>query len=306
MPALVIEIGWGPNIATIGGLLLTWHGLFTALGILGGVQLALRVARRVGLDEDDAYALALVGVPGGIVGARLLYVAERWGGENGFGANPAEIIAINEGGISIWGAVLGGFAASYAFGVWRKYPLSKGLDVASLGMILGMAIGRIGDIINGEHSATATDLPWGVVYTNAFSPGFNRSFLVGATHPAVAYELIGDLLLLGVLFFTLFRLFRRWPGLTFIVFFVGYSTMRFFLTYLRVDSESVLGLRVPQLVSVLVVLGSLPVLWYLLRRGPRPEAEGAAQPAGRVAVAQPASAGGRGGRGGRRSRRGRR
>ena len=70
MPILVIEIGFDPNITTIAGFLLSWHGLFTSVGILAGVQLALRMARVVGYNEDDTYTLALVGVPAGIVGAR--------------------------------------------------------------------------------------------------------------------------------------------------------------------------------------------------------------------------------------------
>ena len=65
MPILSIEIPWDPNITRIGGFLLTWHGLFTAVGILVGVQVSLRLAKVVGYDYDDAYSLALVGVPSG-------------------------------------------------------------------------------------------------------------------------------------------------------------------------------------------------------------------------------------------------
>ena len=109
MPILSIEVPWDPNITEIGGFLLTWHGLFTAIGILVGVQVSLRLAKVVGYDYDDAYSLALVGVPSGIVGARLLWVWERgeW--------DPGEIIQLTEGGISIWGAILGASA-----GRWRS------------------------------------------------------------------------------------------------------------------------------------------------------------------------------------------
>ena len=69
MPLLVIEIPWSPTITTLGGFVLTWHGLFTALGILVGVQLALQMARVLHYDPDQAYTLALVGVPSGIIGA---------------------------------------------------------------------------------------------------------------------------------------------------------------------------------------------------------------------------------------------
>ncbi|MDP6605097.1 MAG: prolipoprotein diacylglyceryl transferase [Dehalococcoidia bacterium] len=265
-PLLVIEIGFDPNIATIGGFLLSWHGLFTAVGILAGVNLALRIARVIDYDEDDAYTLALVGVPSGIIGARLLFVAEHW---DFYGESPGDIIAITEGGISIWGAILGGILGSYLFALWRGYEIGSGLDIAAFGLILGQAVGRIGDVINGEHLATVTDLPWGVIYTDPNSPGFAHSVNVGAVHPAVAYELIGDLVILAVLFGVLFGVFRNRPGLTFLVYFAGYAAMRFVLTELRVDSaESLLGLRVPQVASMFALIGAIPLLIYYWNQPP--------------------------------------
>ncbi|MEZ4553450.1 MAG: prolipoprotein diacylglyceryl transferase [Dehalococcoidia bacterium] len=269
MPPLTIEIGWSPNITTIGGFLLTWHGLFTAIGILAGVQLSLRMARVVRYDPDQAYTLALVGVPSGIVGARALFVAEHW---DFYGSNVGEIFKINEGGISVWGAVLGGIVGAVLFALWKKYPIARGLDIAAFGAILGMAIGRLGDLVNGEHLARATNLPWGVVYTHPDSPAFTHSLQVGAHHPATTYEMLADLLILGLLFYALLRVFRDRPGLTFFVFLVGYAVMRFFVTYLRVDSEEVLGtpLRTPQFVSLLVILASIPAIWYFAKQPRRP------------------------------------
>ena len=282
MPLLAVEIPWSPNIGQLGPFLITWHGLFTAVGILAGVQLALWAGRRVGYDEDDAYTLALVGVPSGIIGARLLFVVENW---SYYRASPGEMLVLTEGGISIWGAVLGGVLGALLFALWKHYAIARGLDIASVGLITGMAIGRIGDLINGEHLARATGLPWGVLYTNPQSPAFAHSLTVGAHHPATTYELIGDLVILGALVWLLLGPLRWRPGLTFFVFFVGYAVMRFFVTYLRVDSSSTLvpGLRVPQLVSVIVVLCSLPVIVYLLRR-PSEAVPGAATPPGRVPV----------------------
>ncbi|MFN8584058.1 MAG: prolipoprotein diacylglyceryl transferase [Dehalococcoidia bacterium] len=269
MPPLTIEIGWSPNITTIGGFLLTWHGLFTAIGILAGVQLSLRMARVVGYDPDRAYTLALVGVPSGIVGARAMFVAEHW---SFYGSNLGDIFKINEGGITVWGAVLGGIVGAFLFALWKKYPVGRGLDIAAFGTILGMAIGRIGDLVNGEHLARATSLPWGVIYTNPDSPAFAHSIEVGPHHPATTYEMLADLVILGLLFYALLRPFRDRPGLTFFVFLVGYAVMRFFVTYLRVDSEEVFGtpLRTPQFVSLLVLLVSIPGIWYFARQPRQP------------------------------------
>ena len=89
---------------------------------------------------------------------------------------------------------------------------------------------------------------------------------VGPHHPATAYELLGDLVILGLLFVFLYRVFVRRPGLTFFVYLVGYAVMHFFLTYLRVDSSELLGLRVPQVVSLVVILAAIPGIWYFARQ----------------------------------------
>ena len=300
LPFLVITIPWSPNITHLGPFLLTWHGLFTAIGILVGVQLSLWVGRKIGYDEDDAYTLALVGVPSGIIGARALYVWERW---DLYSSNVLSIFAIAEGGISVWGAVLGGVLGALLFALWRGYPIRKGLDMASFGLIIGMAIGRIGDLVNGEHLARASNLPWAVVYTHPDSPAFcwsnplnefcrlaTNGGGVGPHHPATTYEMLGDLVILGVLFFCLWGPLKRRPGLTFFVFLVGYSVMRYFVTYLRVDSADTIvpGMTVPQLTSALVVLGSIWPIVYLLRQPPIDDDDAPPPPppprAGRVPV----------------------
>ena len=269
--ALAIEIPWDPSIATLGGLVLTWHGLFTALGVLGGMWVALRLADRIGYDPDHVYSIALAAVPAGIIGARALFVAEHW---DVYGQNPGEILALTEGGISIWGAILGGFLGGTLYAWWRGFPVGPGLDIGAPTMLLGQAVGRLGDLVNGEHLATATDLPWGVVYTHPDSPAFAHSIAVGAHHPATTYELIGDLAIMGILLALYFRSswFRPRPGLLFLAYLASYASMRFFLTYLRVDSSEALSglLRVPQLVSVVVVLAVVPLAIWVWRRAPAP------------------------------------
>ena len=282
---LAITIPWNPNITGIGPFLLSWHGLFTAIGILVGVQLSLWAGRRVGYDEDDAYTLALVGVPSGIVGARALFVWEHWAY---YQQNLPDIFAIAEGGISVWGGVVGGVVGALLFAWWRGYPIRRGLDIGSFGLITGMAIGRLGDLVNGEHLAIASTLPWAVIYTHPDSPAFAHSLAVGPHHPATTYEMLGDLVILGALFFCMLGPLRRRPGLTFFVFLIGYSVMRYFVTYLRVDSAETLvpGMRVPQLTSAVIVLVAIVPILYLLRQPPVDDdaPPPAPEPPGRVRV----------------------
>ena len=161
--------------------------------------------------------------------------------------------------------------------------MGRGLDIGAFGLIMGQAIGRIGDLVNGEHLARATDLPWAVFYTDPDSPAFAHSLTVGAHHPATGYELIGDLVIFGALFFVLFKLLWHKPGLTFAAYLVSYAVMRFLLTYTRIDSAETFffDLRVPQLVSLLVLLASIPLIWYFATR---PSVEEPAPPVGRIPV----------------------
>jgi phosphatidylglycerol:prolipoprotein diacylglycerol transferase len=271
---LTIEIGIDPELRELGGLLLTWHGVFTAIGIAAGVWLALVMGRRLGFTDDDIYSVALVVVPSGIIGARALFVMERWGTS---GVDDiVDIFRLNEGGISIYGAVLGGIAGGVIYAWFRRLPVRRGLDGASFGGLLGLAIGRIGDIINGEHFAEASSLPWAVKYTHHQSPANGpgnpipeclQRAVVGdycSYHPAVAYEMIGDLLILGLLFLVL-RYVRK-DGVAFFSFILLYSLMRFGVSELRIDSREVFaGLSTPQVTALFLIPLSLLGLLYSWR-----------------------------------------
>ncbi|HWO72372.1 MAG TPA: prolipoprotein diacylglyceryl transferase [Dehalococcoidia bacterium] len=262
---LAINIGIDPNLIEVGGLLITWHGFFTAVGIVVGVWVAVRVAtsERVGIDADTAYTIGIIVVAAGIVGARALYVIENYGDSSSVDS-VIDIFRITEGGISIYGAIIGGAVAGWAYGLWKRLPCAAGADAAVFGMLPGLAIGRIGDIINGEHFAKTSDLPWAVTYSHPNSPAFFRE----AMHPAVAYEAIGDLVILAAL-----ALLWRWQpksGVIFALAFILYAVMRFFVSFLRIDSEEpFLGLSVPQIVSIGVLAVGLPLLaFFLLRQEP--------------------------------------
>tara|TARA_B100000029_G_scaffold449439_1_gene472648 strand:+ start:44959 stop:45792 length:834 start_codon:yes stop_codon:yes gene_type:complete len=258
---LGIEIALDPNIVKIGDVLITWHGLFTAMGIFVGLNVILRLARLRSLDEDNIYTLALVAIPSGIVGARGLFVIEHW---SYFSGSPLDIIRVNEGGISVWGALLTGVIVTVCFAKWRNYPLRVLLDICGLGMILGLAIGRVGDLINGEHLAKATDLPWGVLYTDPDSPAFAHSLAFGSHHPATTYEMLSLLSMFFVLLPLFLRFLNRWSGVTFSFVAIGYAVTRFFLTEIRLDSPEVFnGFVAPQIISgvIIIIVVPLMLLW---------------------------------------------
>jgi len=262
---LKIEIGIDPTLVDIAGIEVTWHGVFTAVAVIVSVAIGAWLARRVGYSEDMIYNAALALVIGGIIGARGLYVIESWSDfENDLG----KIFALNEGGISIYGALIGGAIGGLGYGYFAKVPnIARAFDIGAIAAIMGMAIGRIGDIINGEHFAESTGLPWGVVYTDANSPAF--PLRLDPQHPAVAYELIGDLFI----FLLLIVIYTRVPraGVTFFAWIFLYGFMRFWVTFLRLDDEILLGLTMAQVIAVVAMPIGLGGVVYLLRTPPPEE-----------------------------------
>jgi phosphatidylglycerol:prolipoprotein diacylglycerol transferase len=262
---LKIEIGIDPTLVDVGGIEVTWHGVFTAIGVIVGVAVAAWLARRMGYSEDMIYNAALALVIGGIIGARGLYVIENWSDfENDFG----EVFSLNAGGISIYGALIGGAIGGLGYGYLAKVPnIPRGLDIGAIGAVMGMAIGRIGDIINGEHFAESTGLPWGVVYTNSNSPAF--PLRLDPQHPAVAYELIGDL----VIFLALLVIYTRLPraGVTFFAWVFLYGFLRFWVSFLRLDDQILAGLTTAQVIALVAMPIGLGGVAYLLRTPPPEE-----------------------------------
>lgn len=273
-----------PEFGDLGPFLLTWHGVFTAVAIAGAVWLILRLVRTRSIPVDDVYNAALPVVLGGIIGARALYVAENW--DSCCAGDVSQVFALTEGGISAWGGVLGGAVAVLLYTVIARLPWGRVADVVTPGVILGMAIGRIGDIINGEHFAERSDLPWAVQYTHLNSPSNGPvptrvleswgefQGLSPPQQPVVAYELIGALLIVGLLLWMLPRRFR--DGMVAVAGFFLYSLLRFGVSFLRLDSQEVIGtLITPQVIS-LAIMALVALAFVVLRRLPPPTPETAA------------------------------
>ncbi len=267
---LAIRIPIDPVIFKVGGVEVTWHGLLAALGVVVGVTVAAYFARRAGFSEDHIYNTALALVVGGIIGARALFVLENL---DQFRDDPGRIFALNAGGISIYGALIGGSLGAWLYTLVAKVPGKwRAADVAAMGAIVGMAVGRIGDIINGEHFAEPTSLPWGVRYTHPDSPSVIRYGPDHVQHPAVAYEMLGDL----AIFLVLLYLWRRGtrPGLIFLAWAFLYSAMRLGVSFLRLDDIVWAGLRTAQIIAIAVMVACLPTLLYVLNTVPPGEPRG--------------------------------
>ena len=211
-----------------------------------------------------------------------MHVVDRW---EYYAAHPEQILFIWSGGIAVWGAAIGGVLAGYISARRRgDVPIGLGADAAAAGIGLGFAIGRIGDVINGEHWATACRAALGICvsYTHpetlgqgtALAPGDVR-YVAEPVHLAVAYDMAWVALTV-LLVLWLWRLrdagrLRVPPGALFWIWAFLYGAGRFTVSNLRIgDPESLLGLRQDQLIGLAAMLVSAPVLFWLLRRSPPP------------------------------------
>lgn len=255
-----IFIDLDPTIVRLGHFSLRWYGLFIGLAIAAAFFVALREARRKGVAEDDVIGLGMWAVLGGFVGARLLHVIDRW---PEYAAQPETILAIQNGGLAIYGGILGGVSTGALYARRRGLPIARMADLAAPGLILAQAIGRIGCIINGDAVGAPTDLPWGMVYLNpeAMAPSLGVAY-----HPTPVYELVGDLLIFALLWALRKRL--RVEGTLFLVYLGLYSSLKFAVTLARQEVVWFAGLQEAQLVSLLGGLSALALLIYISRRRP--------------------------------------
>jgi phosphatidylglycerol---prolipoprotein diacylglyceryl transferase len=254
---VLIKIGIDPVLVTIGGLKIHWYGIMIALGLYAGIQVALRDAPRRGINRDQLMNVALLAAVLGIIGGRLYYVVQN--NPSFYVHHPAEIIAVWQGGMAFFGAMFGG-ALALGISAWRwRMPFWSLLDVGALGMTIGQAIGRVGNIINGDIVGYRTD-GWGFEYTNpsTFGP------LNVPVQPASLYELLISL----ALFLLLWNLRTRIhpEGMLAMIYIVLYSISQFFIFFLRDNIVILGGLKQAQVTSLVVIALTLPVIAYLLRR----------------------------------------
>ena len=271
-----ISIGINPNLFDFANFTLSWHGVMTFVAVATAVWLVARAGAKEGMIVDSIYSVAVWAIIGGVIGARILHVIDFW--DEVYRDDFISVFSVWSGGIAIYGAIIGGFIggalyimirnSEWFLSMWRTvFPfmgeahranlpgIGRLADITVPGLLIAQAIGRIGDVINGEHFSKVTDLPWAVIYTHANSPGIFRP----PTHPAVAYELLFDLVLLAAIWPLRDRL--RPNGMFFALYLATYSIGRFFLSFMREEFNEYFGaLNEAQVVAIIVVIFTVPLL----------------------------------------------
>jgi prolipoprotein diacylglyceryl transferase len=248
----------------VGPVALHAYGLMLLLGIVAATWLTgIRWTRRGG-DWDLVYRVAMWGVLGGIVGARIYHVVTSWSTVNGEWWEP---FAVWEGGLGVWGGIAGGVLA----GAWVVHRAGESvfafMDVVAPGLLLAQAIGRWGNYFNQELFGKPTDLPWGLEIDPENRPdGYTQS---ETFHPTFLYESLWNLLGVVVLLLVDRRFRIKPPGL-FCLYVAWYTFFRFFEELLRIDpSHEYFGLRLNAYVSIVVfVLAVLGFVWSQRREEP--------------------------------------
>jgi len=249
----MVTINIDPIFLNTGFLHLRWYGLIVMAAIAVGLWLTANEAERKGFKKDDVYGAALWVILGGLIGARLFHVLDHW--QDVFAANPVRALYIWEGGLAIWGAVVGGLLAAALVAWHHGWRLPKLLDAAALGLVLAQAIGRVACVITGDAMGKPTDGPFGFAYTspNAMVPQLGVYYT-----PMPVYEIIANL---GI-FALLWQLRKRnWPdGLLFLVYLSLYSIERFFLAFTSSYQIAVFGLTQSQIVALISLAIAVPLI----------------------------------------------
>lgn len=247
-----------PVILRLGDLTIRWYGLAIALGIALGIHVARREARRLGIDDDAIYTCALWAVVGGIVGARLFHVADRI---DFYLQNPNDVLAIQQGGLAIWGGLAGGFAAGALYCRYADLPIGRVADLAAPALLLGQMVGRLGNLVNGDAYGRVVDLPWSITYVHpdALIPDLGEP-----THPYPLYEIAWGAAVLGIVW--RMRRQRHADGTVFLTYLILYALGRFVLTFVRQETVVAFGLQQAQVVAVGAILVAVPLLLRRLRR----------------------------------------
>ncbi|AJK69208.1 prolipoprotein diacylglyceryl transferase [Corynebacterium marinum] len=249
-----------------------------AVSIMVGIVLALWLTHRRyvarGGNADMVWDAAIVAIPAGIIGGRIYHVitdADKYFCDT---CNPVDALKITNGGLGIWGAVALGALAVWALFRYRKVPLAPFADAVAPGIILGQAIGRLGNWFNQEIYGRPTDLPWAldifyrVDENGEFAPLTGRSTgeVITSVHPTFLYELLWNLLILALLLLV-DRRFRLARGSIFALYVAGYTLGRFWIELMRDDAATmILGQRVNTWVSAVVFLAAVAVFFWLQKR----------------------------------------
>ena len=229
-----------------------WYGLLIGIGILLAMIYGFKKMRSVGIDPDRATDAIIGGIIGALIGLRLYYVVF-----NTEGVTFKDFFNIRDGGLGIYGGLIGAIAVGGTVVKLKKFRLSAMLDVTAPGFLIGQCIGRWGNFFNQECFGVNTDKPWGMISYSTANFVVSHADKLGdmdpykPVHPCFLYESIWCLI--GFLIIHLYFKHRKFDGEIFLIYTFWYGLGRFFIEGLRTDSLYIGQIRVSQLVAAVCV-----------------------------------------------------
>ncbi|MFZ0034231.1 MAG: prolipoprotein diacylglyceryl transferase, partial [Sedimentisphaerales bacterium] len=253
----------------VGSFSLRWYGTFLTLAVVWVIfWMWLQVKKGAQISTETILSGALIGIPSGLIFARLLHVIDDIviaslhpeladsGKVINYLQHPGLIVGGE--GLTIYGAILGATLGVWIYGKISKIKLGYVFDLLAPAAIMAQAIGRIGCLFNGCCYGTPTTLPWGLVYTDPMSFGFNGGI---PTHPTVVYEIIYCVIIFVVLL--MLRKKLKPDGSLFVLYLALYAVWRLGIDFLRDGTPFLFGLHQAQVVSIIVLLITVP--WMIIR-----------------------------------------
>lgn len=256
-PGFGLEFDISSVAFSLGNFKVYWYGIIIAVGFILAVIYAMKASKRRNVDDDKLLNCVIVGLITAVIGARLYYVAFSW---DSFRYDPVRIFYIHQGGLAIYGGLIGALLGGLTVAKIQKMKIPAVLDIAVLGFLIGQGIGRWGNFMNQEAFGTQTDLPWRMVSQATGGVG---------VHPCFLYESLWCLLGFVILHFYS-KKYQKYDGEIFLMYLVWYGFERTLVEGLRTDSLYLpfVEIRVSQLLSFLLFLTGLVflILNYLKRR----------------------------------------
>jgi len=251
----IIEVFHGekrvsPVAFSLGSWNIYWYGITFALAFLAGLAVLLKEARRAKLHSDLIINFVFGGTICGFLGARLVFAFLNW---DYYYHHPLQTLNIWQGGLSLHGALLGGLIFIIVYSLIKKVNYWQILDIFAPAMLLGQVIGRWGNFFNQELFGYPTKW-WLKMYISPFNRPYEyRSFAY--FHPVFLYESFLCLVALIILLIIRRRKFIK-TGEVFLWYLISYSTIRFFIEFIRIEPKIFLGLTLAQIVSIIIFAGA--------------------------------------------------
>lgn len=256
----------GANIWYIGAFPLRAYALCIIAGILAALIIATRRWQDRGGTADSMELMVVVGVPFGIVGARLYHVITDYQLYFGPGRQPLNALKIWEGGLGVWGAIAFGILGGYLVARRRRIAFPAVLDAIAPAILVAQAIGRLGNWFNQELFGRPTTLPWGLEIAAQYRPAGYTQF--ATFHPTFLYEMLWNLAA-AVLLVWLDRRFRLGHGKVFALYVMLYCAGRFWIEALRIDTVNEIGgFRLNNYTALIGFIVALVWLIWLIRNRP--------------------------------------